>query len=353
MMKLIIEDYQGRREVVPFVGEVLTIGRLADSQVRLREKDVSRRHGRIMRTAARAFVVEDLASLTGIRVNGQRISEPREIGEGDLIHISAFELSLEAGPEDRRQEAAPPQAPPPATPTPTHPAAPAPPTAPAPPVAPAPPTEPFTPGTRSSPPAVAAEEGAQQRELRAAEKPRLVGLSGPLRGKAWLVARTPASLGRAAGNDIAIDHPSLGDVHCRLGRVGGGWRVLDAGAQNALRVNGAPPSEASLIGGETLELGEVKLIFLAAGQPFTLPPEEGEAEGQLPQRMAPIKILSPSAEARRKRLRFAAKVAALALAAALLGAVGARLFSRPDAPIPAAGSPSRGSEAPAEPRRGR
>jgi hypothetical protein len=181
----------------------------------------------------------------------------------------------------------------------------------------------------------------------------LVGLSGPLRGKAWLVARTPASLGRAAGSDVAIDHPSLGDVQCTLGQVDGAWRVLDASAQNALRVNGAPVSEASLVGGETLELGEVKLIFLAAGQPFTLPPEEGEAEGQLPQRMAPIKIVSASTEARRKRLRFAAKVAAAALAAAALGAAGARLLSRREASIRGAESPARGSEAPAEPRRSR
>jgi hypothetical protein len=199
----------------------------------------------------------------------------------------------------------------------------------------------------------AAADGAQQLELRAAEKPRLVGLSGPFRGKAWLVARTPASLGRAAGNDVAIDHPSLGEVHCRLGRVSGAWRVLDAGGQNALRVNGAPPSGASLVGGETLELGEVKLIFLAAGQPFTLPPEGGEASGMLPQRMAPIKIVSASAEARRKRLRFAALVTAAALAAAALGAAGARLLSRRQASIPAAGSPSRSSEAPAESQRSR
>jgi pSer/pThr/pTyr-binding forkhead associated (FHA) protein len=333
-MKLVIEDHQGRREAVPFVGEVLTIGRLADNQVRLEEKDVSRRHGRITRTAARTFVVEDLSSLTGIRVNGQRITEPREIGEGDLIHISAFELSLEAGPEDRAPEPAPPQAPPPAPSTP--------------PAATAPPPR-AAPGPAPAPPA----EGAQPRELRAAEKPRLVGLSGPLRGKAWLVARTPASLGRAAGSDVAIDHPSLGDVQCTLGQVNGAWRVLDASGQNALRVNGALVSEASLVGGETLQLGEVKLIFLAAGQPFTLPPEEGEAEGQLPQRMAPIKIVSASTAARRKRLRFVAKVAAAALAAAALAAAAARLISRREASMREAGSPARGSEAPAEPRRSR
>jgi len=52
-------------------------------------------------------------------------------------------------------------------------------------------------------------------------------------------------------------------------------------------------------------------------------------------------------------LGHADAVAALAAAAALLGAVGARLLSRRDVPIPAAGSPSRGSEAPAEPRHSR
>ena len=67
-MKLIIEDGQGRRTVVPLVRGEITIGRNEQNVVTLAEKNVSRRHGRLFREAGR-FYIEDLRSLTGIRVN--------------------------------------------------------------------------------------------------------------------------------------------------------------------------------------------------------------------------------------------------------------------------------------------
>jgi pSer/pThr/pTyr-binding forkhead associated (FHA) protein len=48
-MKVIIEDDEGRRTIVPFIGEALTIGRDEGNNVRLTEKNVSRKHGRVVR----------------------------------------------------------------------------------------------------------------------------------------------------------------------------------------------------------------------------------------------------------------------------------------------------------------
>jgi pSer/pThr/pTyr-binding forkhead associated (FHA) protein len=99
-MKLIIEDDEGRRTVVPLLRDELIIGRAVDSFVRLAGKDVSRRHARLVRRSGR-FYLEDLNSLTGVRLNGDRVRGTREVGQGDLIEISQYDLKLEAGPDEK------------------------------------------------------------------------------------------------------------------------------------------------------------------------------------------------------------------------------------------------------------
>ena len=48
-MKLIIEDDEGHKTVVPVVRDEITIGRNDGNIVRLSEKNVSRQHGRLLR----------------------------------------------------------------------------------------------------------------------------------------------------------------------------------------------------------------------------------------------------------------------------------------------------------------
>src|SRR2546423_5367225 len=99
-MKLIIEDDEGRRTVVPLFRDELIIGRAEGCPVPLTDKDVSRRHARLLRRSGR-FYLEDLNSFTGVRVNGDRVRGTREVREGDLIEISQYDLKLEAGPDEK------------------------------------------------------------------------------------------------------------------------------------------------------------------------------------------------------------------------------------------------------------
>ena len=99
-MKLIIEDDEGRRTVVPIFRDDLLIGRAEGSAVRLIAKDVSRRHARLVRRDGRMYL-EDLNSFTGVRVNGDRVHGTREIQEGDLIEISEYDLTLQRGPDEK------------------------------------------------------------------------------------------------------------------------------------------------------------------------------------------------------------------------------------------------------------
>src|SRR5215468_10153201 len=92
-MKLVIEDDEGRRREVPLDRDELTIGRREDNVVHLPERNVSRRHARLVRREG-ALVLEDLRSANGTQVNGIRISEPVPVGDGDLVRIGDYGVAL-------------------------------------------------------------------------------------------------------------------------------------------------------------------------------------------------------------------------------------------------------------------
>jgi predicted component of type VI protein secretion system len=105
----VIEDEAVTRTVVPFTAEELVIGRASEGVGwRLPDRNVSRRHARFTR-ASGAIFIEDLGSLTGTRLNGERITSRRRLRPGDLVEIGAFDLVVM--PED--QAGSGPDAPPP------------------------------------------------------------------------------------------------------------------------------------------------------------------------------------------------------------------------------------------------
>lgn len=93
-MKLVIEDEAGTRSIVPFAGEPIVVGRALEGVTfRLSERNVSRRHARFVAQNGAVFV-EDLGSLTGTRVNGERISARRRLRDGDLVQIGDYDLAV-------------------------------------------------------------------------------------------------------------------------------------------------------------------------------------------------------------------------------------------------------------------
>lgn len=117
-MKLVIEDSAGTRSTVTFTGDEITVGRAADgNSVRLGERNVSRRHARFLRQG-NAVSVEDLGSLVGTRVNGERIQGRRRLRPGDVVEIGDFDVAVLADASE--EEGAPPPLPAPAV-TPSRP----------------------------------------------------------------------------------------------------------------------------------------------------------------------------------------------------------------------------------------
>lgn len=92
-MKLVIEDDEGCRREVPLDREEITIGRQDDNVVHLPERNVSRRHARLLRREG-TVLLEDLRSANGTRVNGLRITEQVPLSDGDLVRIGDYGVAL-------------------------------------------------------------------------------------------------------------------------------------------------------------------------------------------------------------------------------------------------------------------
>jgi pSer/pThr/pTyr-binding forkhead associated (FHA) protein len=73
------------------------------------------------------------------------------------------------------------------------------------------------------------------------------------------------SIGRSAQNDIVIDSLLVSRSHARLECARGQCAVEDLGSANGVFVNGRRVSRAVLSPGDQLRLGDVELMFQAAG----------------------------------------------------------------------------------------
>lgn len=93
--KLIIEDDEGKTTVVPVSRGEISIGRMEGNTIRLMERNVSRRHARLLREAGSVFI-EDLNSFNGVKINGERIDKRLEVKEGDLVEIGDYHLALQS-----------------------------------------------------------------------------------------------------------------------------------------------------------------------------------------------------------------------------------------------------------------
>src|SRR6185437_8107647 len=104
MYKLIIEDDEGKTTVVPLIRDEITIGRKEGNTIRLTERNVSRRHARILRSD-NEVQIEDLGSYNGIRVNNARIAERVALRISDQVQIGDYKLYLKAEGVEQVDEA--------------------------------------------------------------------------------------------------------------------------------------------------------------------------------------------------------------------------------------------------------
>jgi pSer/pThr/pTyr-binding forkhead associated (FHA) protein len=218
MWKLTIEDDEGKRTPLPLVRDEYSIGRGEENTVRLTERNISRHHA-TLRQEPSGWVITDTSSRNGSYVNGVRLVGEHTVTEGDIVQVGDYRLAF----TDEEQAA-----------------------------------------TSTDPTKASTIPGGGS----AAVKPdRLVVVVGPEPGQEFVIQTAVVSIGRAPELDLAIAHASVSRVHAEIHALGGGrYEIIDKASANGVRVNGSLLKRGLLEAGDFIELGEVKLKFVGAGQ---------------------------------------------------------------------------------------
>ena len=208
MWKLVIEDDEGKRTVVPLTRDHYSIGRQEGNTIRLTERNVSRTHGRVRRNrsgngAGHVFVLEDLRSYNGVFVNGLRVTHTQDLQHGDLVQIGDYRIVLQDDAVASADATIP---------------------------------------SRRSIRATRRRRSRMRRRTaarRSLERPnRLVMLVGPTPGVEYPLDRERMTIGRAEDASISVNHNSVSRLHCEVHALGDGrFEIVDKGSSNGVRVN--------------------------------------------------------------------------------------------------------------------
>jgi hypothetical protein len=82
-------------ERVTLGDRIVTIGRLPDCTIALPDANVSRKHTEVHHRG-NAFVIVDLGSTNGTKINGTRIDGERTLADGDIVSVGSTHLRFEA-----------------------------------------------------------------------------------------------------------------------------------------------------------------------------------------------------------------------------------------------------------------
>lgn len=249
MLNLVIEDDEGRKTTIPLSRDDISIGRAADNLIQLPEKNISRNHASIVRENGRVYV-ED-RSRYGSRKNGRKFQGRTTFVSGDIILVGDYRLQLLTEAAD-------------AASVPTEETM-----RPARSVLSGLQVSATSPGTSSSLAAAAAGASPVGEELPPDRRSRLTCLTEPFVNAEFSIMASVIVIGRGDDCDVVVPHETIGHHHVRLITSGTEVRFEDLGSPEGVLVNGTRKPQATLRGGDILELGKLRFRFSPAGA--TLP----------------------------------------------------------------------------------
>jgi pSer/pThr/pTyr-binding forkhead associated (FHA) protein len=94
MARLIIQSGEFEGRAFDMLEDRITIGRSADNTIRLEEKTVSSHHATLTLDGT-DYILKDLNSTNGSRVNGRRITEVK-LSNGDRVRLGHLDLKYES-----------------------------------------------------------------------------------------------------------------------------------------------------------------------------------------------------------------------------------------------------------------
>jgi ABC transport system ATP-binding/permease protein len=292
MWKLTIEDDQASKTVVHLVRDDYTIGRAEENTVRLTERNISRRHARLTKPGERWLLV-DLTSYNGCYVNGQRVSDKHEIVHGDLVQLGDYRLQVL---DDTI-------------------------------------VDPVTFDKAVTMPA------APRSQALLGQPDRLVMVVGPTVGAEFpLTQDRPLVVGRGEECDVSVNHPSVSRVHAEIQPLGDGrYEIVDRESANGVRVNGVELPRTLLDARDVIELGDVIVKFIPAGDIYVPGADESQQASALTLGGASVTPL-PNIASGLGGLSSGMKLAALGSVVAIVVALSMVIATRSSTPEIAAGT---------------
>jgi pSer/pThr/pTyr-binding forkhead associated (FHA) protein len=219
MWKLTIEDDESSQTSLHLAADEYHIGRDEGNNVRLTDRNISRRHATLKREGDESWALVDHESCNGSFVNGQRVAGAAKVGHADLVQLGDYRIFLTN--EDRAL---------------------------------APPSASGRPAVSSVPPTPEYPD-------------RLVVVVGPEPGYECRLDRGVVTIGRSEECTFAINHPSVSRVHAVVHPVAPGrFEILDKDSANGLRINGVDMRRKILEGGDVIEFGDVQVRYCEQGQ---------------------------------------------------------------------------------------
>jgi Nif-specific regulatory protein len=94
--------------------------------------------------------------------------------------------------------------------------------------------------------------------------PRLVAISGPLKGATLIAREDYLTFGRDKSNGIVLEDMSVSRRHCVIQRDGDRFRIADLHSHNGTYLNGLPVAEKLLQHGDEIRLGSSAFLFMLA-----------------------------------------------------------------------------------------
>lgn len=243
MFKLVIEDDEGNRTIVPVIRDEISIGRRKGNTIRLNERNVSRDHARLLRDDNVVFL-EDRDSRYKTLCNGIPIEGKVKFNIGDVFSIGDYALSLQSDAVAHIAGVAN--------------------------IATA------VPMVVNPPPMKAKTEGT---EIIIIAPGKLVVTSSNFAGQTFALTKPEMLIGRGEDCDIIIDHRSVSTHHAKVVRDAvGSYQIVDLDSKNGIKVSGEEYQSIRLKRGDTIEMGHVRFRFVEPGENYIFAPQAMEYE---------------------------------------------------------------------------
>lgn len=204
---------------VPLTGSRFTVGRSPKCNLPVDETLASRQHVEITCEHG-LFWVQDLRSRNGTLLNGEKISERRQLKDGDEITIGATQLKFVQDDEEGATRAAS--------------------------------SQDSGKGLGRNIPE-RKEKGPLQVKLKVAD--------GPLQGGVFKDWEGPLLIGRALDNHVVLVDDAVSTHHARIVQEGERYHIEDLDSANGTFLNGVKIQRAELSNGDKIKAGVSTLVF--------------------------------------------------------------------------------------------